>query len=72
MELEKRVEQLEREVAALEKKIADMPYTIGKAVLEAAKNKENTSPIGSSGIGVGGCSHKEFTAAQKSRASMNP
>ena len=72
MELEKRVEQLEREVAALEKKIADMPYTIGKAVLEAAKNKENTSPIGGSGVGTSGCSYKEFTDAQKSRASMNP
>ncbi|MHC1762116.1 MAG: hypothetical protein AB9917_21900 [Negativicutes bacterium] len=36
-ELEKRVEQLEQEVKALTKQIADMPKTVGEAVLKSAK-----------------------------------
>ena len=36
-ELEKRVEQLENEVAALKKEIQDMPRTVGEAALKSAK-----------------------------------
>ena len=37
--LEKRVEELEREVADLRKEIQDIPLIVGKAILEAAKEK---------------------------------
>ena len=64
--LEKRVEKLEREVAALTLQIAYMPFIVGLAVLEAAKNKETTSPIGSSGNGKMACSYSEFKTTQRS------
>ena len=38
-ELEKRVEQLEQEVENLKKEIQDIPLIVGKAILEAAKEK---------------------------------
>ena len=37
--LEKRVEELEREVADLRKEIQGIPLIVGKAILEAAKEK---------------------------------
>ena len=65
-ELKKRVDQLAREVAALTRQITYMPVVVGMAVLEAVKNKENTSPIGSSGSGKMACSYAEFKITQRS------